>query len=112
MERLKMEMADPIFAPGESKVARVTLPVKPAGLSCTVELWLSSDGVTKDATSGPIPFTSTGVDQGIDCPVIMPAGGFAYQVLIDIVVEGMPYPGFLADEDVTIPWVGPPVVTW
>ncbi len=112
MERLKMEMADPIFAPGESRVALVTFPVKPAGLNCTVELWLSSDGVTKDATSGPIPFVSTGVDQGIECPVTMPAGGYNYQVLIDRVVEGAPVPGYIADEAVTIPWVGPPVVTW
>jgi len=71
MERLKMEMLDPIFSPGESKVAIATLPVKPAGLACTAELWLSSDGVTKDATSGAITFTSTGVDQVISLPALI-----------------------------------------
>jgi len=112
MERLIMGMADPIFGPGESRVATVTFPVRPAGLNGTVELWLSRDGTAKDATSGVIPFTSTGVDQDINCPIVMPEGGFAYQVLIDRVVEGTIYPGYLADEPVIIPWVGPPVVTW
>ncbi len=112
MKRLKMEMLDPLFAPGESRTAIATFPVKPAGLACAAELWLSSDGISKDATSGAIAFTSTGADQSISLPVVMPAGGYAYRVLLDISVEGIPLLAFEADEDVIIPWVGPPIITW
>lgn len=112
MGRLKMKMQDPIFAPGELQTAIATFPVSPAGLACSAELWLSKDGVTKDATSGPIAFISTGLDQSINCPVVMPAGGYAYQVLLDIAVEGIPILAFRADEDVIIPSVGIPTITW
>ena len=112
MKRLKMKMLDPIFAPEETRTALATFPVKPAGLACTAELWLSSNGVAKDATTGEIAFTSTGTDQSISLPVVMPAGGYAYQVLLDIKVEGIPIMAFRADEDVIIPWVGPPIITW
>ncbi|GAI62152.1 unnamed protein product [marine sediment metagenome] len=112
MKRLKMEMVDPIFAPGESRTAIATFAVKPAGLACTAELWLSSDGIAKDATTGETAFTSTGVDQSISLPVVMPAGGYAYRVFLDISIEGIPILAFEADEAVIIPWVGPPVITW
>ena len=113
MERLKMKMEDPIFAPGESRTAIATFPVSPAGLACSAELWLSKDGVTKDATSGAVAFTSTGVAQSISCPIpAMPAGGYAYQVLLDIAVEGIPLLALRADEDVIIPSVGIPEITW
>jgi len=112
MERKGMEMLDPIFGPGEAHTAIATFAVKPAGLACTAELWLSSDGVAKDATTGEIAFTSTGVDQSISLPVVMPAGGYAYRVFLDIRIEGIPILAFEADEAVIIPWVGPPVITW
>ncbi len=114
MERKRMKMVDPVFGPGEARTAIATFPVKPAGLACTAELWLSRDGgATKDATSGEIPFTSTGVDQSVSLPVSMPVdGGFAYTVLIDPKVEGVPIPGYIADEEVVIPWMGAPQVTW
>ncbi|GAH94754.1 unnamed protein product [marine sediment metagenome] len=57
----------PEFSPNEGKVAIATLPVKPAGLACTAELWLASN-MTKVATSGLIPFTSTGASQSINLP--------------------------------------------
>ena len=105
-------MLDPIFGPGESKVAIATLPVKPAALACTAELWLSRDGTTRDATTGEIPFTSTGVDQSISLPAAMPAGGYAYRVFLDIKIEGILIIAFEADEAVIIPLVGPPQITW
>lgn len=107
-----MKMSDPIFAPGESRTAIATFPIKPAGLACAAELWLSRDGSTKDATSGEIAFTSTGLDQSIDCSIVTPPGGYAYQVLLDIRADGILIMAFRADEDVIVPWVGPPEITW
>ena len=109
----KMEMLDPIFPEGEARTAIATLPVRPEGLACTAELWLTKDGTTRDATSGEIAFTSTGLGQSITCPIpAMPAGGYAYLVRLSIKVEGTPIMEFLADESVLIPWVGPPTVIW
>ncbi|MBA7608325.1 hypothetical protein ES703_15502 [subsurface metagenome] len=113
MKILKMKMADPLFAAGEARTAIATLPVKPEGLACTAELWLTRNGTTKDATSGPIPFTSTGLDQSISCPVTMPAeGGFAYAVRLDIRANGILLVAYVADESVVVPWVGTPTITW
>lgn len=112
MKRTKMKMLDPIFPPGESKTALATFPVRPAGLACTAELWLSRDGTTRDATSGAIPFTSTGLDQSIPCPVTMPAGGYAYRALIDVRTDGILIAAYEADEAVIVPWVGIPEITW
>lgn len=113
MKLLKMEMVDPIFAAGETRTAIATLPVKPEGLACTAELWLTQDGTTKDATSGLIPFTSTGLEQSISCPITMPVGeGFAYAVRLDIRANGVVLKSYVADETVVVPWVGPPTITW
>ncbi|GAH94749.1 unnamed protein product [marine sediment metagenome] len=113
MKILKMKMADPIFPPGETRTAKATFPVKPEGLACTAELWLTLNGTTKDATSGEIPFVSTGLDQIVNCPVTMPIGeGYAYAVRLSIKVNGIPIMEFLADESVVIPWVGTPTIEW
>lgn len=112
VKRIKIKMLDPIFPPGESKAALATFAVRPAGLACTAELWLSSDGTTRDATSGARPFTSTGVDQSINCPVTIPAGGYAYRVLLDVKVDGILIAAYEADEPVVVPWVGQPEIVW
>ncbi len=112
MERIKIQMLDPTFMAGEVKTASATLQVKPSGLSCTAELWLSKDGVSKDATSGLVAFTATGVDQSISLSVTMPVGGFEYTVLLDILTEGTLIGAYTAMETVLVPWVGEPVITW
>ena len=112
MERQKMRMEDPVFAAGSTRTATAKLAIKPAGLACTAELWLSKDGVTKNATGGVKAFTSTGVEQSVSFAVIMPTGGFAYQVLLDIYTEGLLLAGYEATEDVLVPWVSVPVITW
>ena len=112
MKRKVMVMADPVFAPGQEKTATVTFEVRPAGLSCTVELWLSRDGVSKDATSGIKAFTSTGAGQSVSLPVVMPVGGYAYQVLLDVFTDSMLISAYEATEQVLVPWVGEPVVEW
>ncbi|MBA7613549.1 hypothetical protein ES703_20800 [subsurface metagenome] len=113
MKILKMRMLDPIFAPGETRTAKATFPVKPEGLACAAELWLTLNGTTKDATSGPIPFTSTGLDQSISCPVTMPVGeGYSYVVRLDIRANGVLLVAYVADEPVVVPWVGTPTIVW
>lgn len=77
----------PQFAPGEKRVAVATLKVQPAGIACESELWLG-DGA-KSASSGLIPFTSTGSPQEILHPIVMPSGGTFYPNLV-IYAEGKP----------------------
>ncbi len=92
----------PEFTPGESKVAIATFPVKPAGLSCSAELWLALNG-SKVATSGEIPFVSTGIGQSISLPVTMPSTEGTYPVYLDILVAGqLIYETYRAIEDVVI----------
>lgn len=74
MERKKMVMADPILREAAGYTATATFPVSPAGLACDAELWLSKDGVSKDATSGLRAFASTGAPQAVSLPVTMPVG--------------------------------------
>lgn len=91
----------PQFSPGESKIALATFPVKPAGLSCSAELWLGLNG-SKVATSGIIPFVSTGLDQSVSLPVTMPGAEGTYRVYLDVVVAGQLIGAYRAIEDVTI----------
>ena len=73
----------PELSPGETVIATATLPVKPAGLQCLAELYLGEGRV---ASSGLIPFTSTGINQTIQFPMTMPASG-QYQALLDITLQ-------------------------
>lgn len=91
----------PQFNPSEEKVALATFPVAPAGLACAAELWLASNG-TKVATSGEIPFTSTGLDQAISLPITMPGAEGTYPVYLDVFSGGVFIKGFRAVEDVVI----------
>jgi len=102
----------PTFASGEVKTAKVRMDVDPVGASCLAELWLSRDGVTKDATSGAMPFVSTGDLQDISLPVTMPGGGYLYGVYLDIKVGGVLVGAYRATEDVIVPSVSEPIITW
>ena len=108
MERILIQMEDPVFTPGSSKTAVVSIPVSPAGLTCTMELFLGPDPSTKVATSGPVAFTSTGVAQNVTLPLVMPAIESTYHVYIDVIVAGE-LTGYQATEDVVISTVVPPV---
>jgi hypothetical protein len=102
MNRQMLATIDPTFAPGGVHAATVVLPVSPAGMSCTAELWLSVDGVTKAATSGAIAFTSTGSNQSIGMSVTMPATVNSYIVYLDIKSGGILIGAYHASESVVI----------
>lgn len=92
----------PEFAPGSSHIATLPIAVAPAGLACEVELWLSPDGETKSASSGLVPFTSTGSQQDLSLAVDMPSEEGTYKVLIDIYCEGNLVGAYQALENVNI----------
>jgi len=92
----------PQFSPGESKTARSPIIVQPAGLSCQAELFLGPDDVTKVATSGLVPFTSTGASQDVNLPVTMPLTEGNFHVYADIYAEGLLIAAYTAIEDVAI----------
>ncbi len=109
-ERIQLDMADPLFAAGDSRTAVAPITVSPAGLSCGGELFLGPDEVTKVATSGLVPFVSTGASQAVSFPVTMPIpGGFAYHVYLDVYANGILLVAYIATEDVIVPYgeVGP-----
>lgn len=97
----------PQFDPNEERVAIATFPVKPAGLSCTAELWLASNSI-KVATSGEIPFVATGLDQSIALPLTMPDAEGTYPAHLGVLSNGQLIYLFRADEDVII--APPPLV--
>lgn len=92
----------PRFAPGESKTAVAPITVVPAGLSCKAELYLGPDEGTKVATSGLIPFISTGAVQNVLLPLDMPATEGTYHVYIDVYAEDYLVAAYQAIEDVDI----------
>ncbi len=96
----------PQFNPSSSHVATVPIQVKPAGLACVAELYLVS-GATKVATSGEIPFVSTGATQPVIFPVTMPASGGTYPVWIDVYTGGVLIGAYVALEAVVIAAVAP-----
>ena len=110
----KMKMEDPVLGAGSTHTATVSIPVSPSGLACTAELFLSLNGTTKAATSGQIAFTSTGVSQPISLPVTMPspASGQSYGVYMLIDSGGQQLSAYQATDNVIIPVVGQPTVTW
>jgi len=118
MERELIEMQDPVFGEGSLHTAIAAIAVEIEGIVrtivCTAELYLSRDGVTKAATSGAKTFTTTteGEPQTIDLSIIMPAAGFAYKVLLDILSGNEVLKAYQATEDVLIPQIGTPVITW
>lgn len=91
----------PEFAPGESKIAVATFPVKPAGLPCTAKLWLGSDSA-KVATSGEVPFVSTGAEQAISLPITMPDIEGTHPVYLDVFSNGQLIGAYQALEGVVI----------
>ena len=116
MKRLKVEMLDPILAPGSSKTAKVPITAKPAGMASEVEVFLGPNETTKIVTSGRKPFTSTGASQSVSCPITMPtpaAGeGAAYHVYIDVYTGGFKFIAGIATEDVVIPGGSIGNITW
>ncbi|MDZ4247556.1 MAG: hypothetical protein U1D67_10630 [Dehalococcoidia bacterium] len=102
----------PVFFQGQAKTAKARITVSPSGLSCSAELWLSKDGTTKQATSGGKTFTSTGAPQDVSLPVTMPSGGWQYGVYLDVYVAGNLMGAYRGTEDVLIPSVSDPIITW
>lgn len=92
----------PEFAPGESKAAIAPITVRPSGLNCEAEVFLGPDEMTKVATSGRVPFTSTGVSQDVLLPVTMPATEGTYHVYVDVYAEGYRFAAYQGVEDVVI----------
>ncbi|MBA7542449.1 hypothetical protein ES705_34770 [subsurface metagenome] len=92
----------PQFAPGEAKTAIAPITVKPAGLSCEAEVFLGPNEATKVATSGRIPFVSTGLSQDVHLPIAMPAAEGTYHVYVDVYAEDYLIAAYQAIEDVVI----------
>jgi len=95
----------PPFAPGESKIAVATFPVKPAGLPCAVELWLARDSA-KAARSGEVPFVSTGADLAVSLPITMPDIEGTYPVNLDVLSGGQLIAAYQAQDVVVEEPVG------
>lgn len=114
LDRTPMQMEDPILAAGSMHIATANFPVSPAGLACTAELYLSLTGAVKAATSGPVAFTSTGVAQAVALTVTLPSPstGQTYKVYLDIVSGGVVLGAYQATDNVIIPVVGTPTITW
>jgi hypothetical protein len=99
------------FEPGSSHTATLPVAVTPTGLACEVELWLSTDGETKAATSGLVPFTSTGAQQQLSLVVAMPSQEGTYQVLIDLYCGGSLIGAYQALENISIKAAGTFILT-
>lgn len=97
----------PQFSPNQSKNAIVPATVQPGGLSCELEVFLGPNESTKVVTSGLKAFTSTGAQQSVAAPVVMPSASGTYHVYIDLYAAGYYLVGYQAIEDVVIaPSVG------
>ncbi len=92
----------PEFASSEAKTAVVSVSVQPAGLGCEAEVFLGPDAMTKVATSGRIPFVSTGASQNVHLPVTMPAARDSYHVYADLYADDYLIATYQAVEDVVI----------
>jgi hypothetical protein len=110
-----MQMKDPVFLAGSVHTAKVTIPVSPASLACMAEMYLSLDGgVTMEASSGPVSFTSTGSPQLLSLTITMPnpAVGQSYEAYLVISYGATRLNGYKGSENVIIPVVGQPEFSW
>jgi len=96
----------PQFASGELKNATAPILAKPSGIACEAELFLGPDSNTKVATSGRVPFVSTGASQNVSLPITMPAALGAYHGYIDVFAEGLRFLAYITTEDVVIARLG------
>ena len=92
----------PQFSPGASKTTNLTILVSPAGLNCTAEIFLTQDGTTKAVTSGPQPFVSTGTNQILQIPIVMPQVANTYLVRLIIMSGGTQIASYQAPESVVL----------
>ena len=97
-------MQDPIMAKSSSHGAVAPITVRPSGLYCEAELWLTKDaGTTKAATSGLVSFTSSGTAQSVSFSLTMPSAWGSYQIYIDVYADGMLIGAYVATDLVSIP---------
>lgn len=99
-----------VFLSGEKKTAKCTISAYPAGIDCTVELYLTRDMVNKDATTGVVHFTSA-EETSLALEITMPAGGYWYEACLDVNVGGL-VTLYRATEPVAVPLVGEPTIIW
>ena len=92
----------PQFAPGEVKTAIAPIVAKPSGMSCEAELFLGPDELTKVATSGRIPFVSTGAAKNVSLPIAMPSSPGTVKGYIDVFVGGFRFLAYILKEDIVI----------
>ncbi len=92
----------PSFPPGAQKTAVAPITVRPAGLACKSEIFLGPNVTTKVATSGLINFTSTGAEQVVRHPVVMPASPGTYHVYIDVYAMAELFLAYIGAEDVVV----------
>lgn len=115
-ERKPMDMEDPVLIAGSTHTANATFTVTPSGTAFTAELYLTTtnNGTVKAVTSNPQPFTSIGVAQTTPLTITMPspAVGTSYYVELNIVTAGALLAAYQATDNVIIPVVSTPVVTW
>lgn len=90
------------FAPGVPKTAIAPITVNPAGMSCEIELFLGPNDTTKAATSGRVPFVSTGSPMNVSLPIVMPANPGNYHGYIDVFAAGSRFLAYTLSEDVAI----------
>lgn len=87
---------------GSIHSAVIPITVQPAGLDCQVELWLTSDGATKNATSGLISFVSSGTIQNVTLDITMPGVWGDYAVFIDVYADSAVIGQYVATERIGI----------
>lgn len=92
----------PQFEPGVLKTAVATITVQPTGLSSEAELFLGPNEFTPVATSGKVAFISTGSQQQVRLPVIMPSAPGIYHVYLDLSTGGMIIASYIAVQDVEV----------
>jgi len=110
--RISVESIDPLLAKGSSYAAVAPITVLPSGLSCKGELWLTTNGTTKNATSGMVPFTSTGASQSVHFPVTMPSAAGEFMVYLDVYADSLLIGSYIATENVVIPGVEIGPISW
>ncbi len=92
----------PQFAPNETKTAIAPIVAKPSGMNCEAELFLGPDPNTRAATSGRVPFVSTGAAKNVSLPITMPLAPGTYHGYIDVFAGDLRFLAYILKEDVVI----------
>lgn len=104
-----------VMKAGSAKIPTALISITPSGITCQAELFIGPDENTRVSTSGLIALTSTGEEQYITLPIVIPSveyAGAVYHAYIDVYVDSVLIASYQGIDDILIPSINIGDIVW